>query len=151
MNSETWHNISIVFLVSGIVFLLTTVILSIKFQLFSILKSEIEMKKESTDSSDYLDNAVSGSRAVKADDGITENEGQKVHGDTYSFDSNVSQPYEMTPPITEQSATVIAPRDSQSSETVIVSDAERQVQSADFTIKNSILVMHGDPSAIKRF
>jgi len=161
MSSETWRNISTVFLVLGILFLVVTVAFSVKFQLFSIIKSEIELKKErrNMDTSDYLDNAVSDSRAVKEDKEITQDsvENQKIRSDTYSFD-NVSDDrtvYEEIKRSSEQipSATVIVSRESQNSGTVIASETERQSQpvSIDFVIKNSIIVIHGDPSVIKRF
>lgn len=47
MSSEVWKNISIVFLSVGSLFLIITIVLSIKFQLFSIIKAELQNRKSS--------------------------------------------------------------------------------------------------------
>ena len=56
MNPESWHSISTVFLIVGIVFFVLTVWLSVKFNLISIIKSELNNRKErhSSDENDYF-------------------------------------------------------------------------------------------------
>ena len=57
MSPKIWHDISYVFLASGIVFLVLTIILSVRFQLSSMIKSEFgNKKKKEIETEDIKDN-----------------------------------------------------------------------------------------------
>ena len=159
MNSEIWHNISTAFLILGIVFMLITLVLAVRFNLLAIIKSEIDLIKEkkNANDSDYLYNAVSDSRASNIS-GNAEKEKEKQKSSTYSLDSSTP----VKAPSSAASTTIITPASMQSPAqnggTIIISHSDTSQESEEnaydsensFVITQNIIVIHGDPSAIRR-
>ena len=147
MNPELWHNISIVFLIIGIIFFAFTVLLSVKFHLISIIQSEISNRKERKNSGEENDYFA-----------LSKNDNSKNEiNNTVSAPRQTYSPASQTVPAPQQtdsptSHTVLAPQqtDSPASHTVLVSaeniDYEKNNDdNDDFVIFENIIVIHGDP------
>jgi len=141
MNYEIWHNISVSFFIAGILFTLAALFFSVKFQLFSVIKSEITTRSEKNhgDELDYIYNAVKD----------TENKEEETKektsvGNTYSFEDET---------VGDTSYTVLAPREQAVKGTVIVPRDddinEKNSNNSEFVIKENIIVINGNPSVIK--
>ena len=149
MNPESWRSISTVFLIVGIVFFVLTVWLSVKFNLISIIKSELNNRKErqSSDENDYF--IVNGNSESRNN---TDNTVSSPSGREETNTSNT-----VLAPVNEESNTsntVLAPvrEESNLSNTVFVSGENNGTyeENDDFIISENIIVIHGDPSSIRR-
>lgn len=149
MNPESWRSISTVFLIVGIVFFVLTVWLSVKFNLISIIKLELNNRKErqSSDENDYF--IVNGN-----------SESRNNTDNTISSPSDREEPNTsntVLAPVREEpntSNTVLATphEESNLSNTVFVSGENNGTyeENDDFIISENIIVIHGDPSSIRR-
>lgn len=163
MNPESWRSISTVFLIVGIVFFVLTVWLSVKFNLISIIKSELNNRKErqSSDENDYfIVNGNSESRnntdnTVSSPSGREETNTSNTVLAPVNEESNTSNT--VLAPVREESNTsntVLATphEESNLSNTVFVSGENNDTyeENDDFIISENIIVIHGDPSSIRR-
>lgn len=172
MNPELWHSISTVFLIIGIVFFIITVLLSVKFRLISIIQSEINNRRERknpNEENDYFiirenksDNSENGMNYDNSIRNMTSSSNQEKN-----FSNTVLAPQQEK---SVSSNTVLAPQSepiagntvlvSQQAEpvagnTVFVSSEsddfeEHNNENDDFVISENIIVIHGDPSTIRR-
>lgn len=152
MSPKIWHDISYVFLASGIVFLVLTIILSVRFQLFSMIKSEFgnKKKKEISGGEDYFAYVENKNKSL--------NNIEEIKGSINTELSGKKKPPEKT-------AYQRAADDPAS--TVLISSVKRSVPQGDgatvvssrrtaadtqdndsLVIKDSIIVIHGNPDVI---
>ncbi|MDE5620129.1 MAG: hypothetical protein K2I80_06365 [Ruminococcus sp.] len=147
MNPESWHSISTVFLIVGIIFFILTVWLSVKFNLLSIIKSEISNRKErqNSDENDYF--------IINQNSNSNSSENAVIYNSKNNIVSSLSNQEE-----SNVSNTVLAPKQEELnvSNTILVSEEsngtyeEHHKENDDFIISENIIVIHGDPSAIRR-
>ncbi|MBQ3948066.1 MAG: hypothetical protein II656_06040 [Ruminococcus sp.] len=148
MDSNTWRNISYILLISGIVFLILTIILAIKFQLLSMIKAELNHKKKKTnsDNRDYFEYVENKNR-----NNIEAISGSERSGFT---EKTTAARKAVPPPIVDETPA-----------TVVISSAKKKVQPAnidatvltrrnteqnenEFIITENIIVIHGDPDIV---
>ncbi len=175
MNPELWHSISNVFLIVGIVFFVLTVWLSVKFHLISIIQSEINNRRERKnpdEENDYF--IIRENKSDNSGNGINYNNGTgNMVSSLSNQEESVSSNTVLAPQQEESvsSNTVLAPQQGEpvSSNTILVSQQEEPVagntvfvsaestdyeehnnENDDFVISENIIVIHGDPSSIRR-
>lgn len=149
MSSETLHIISTAFFVSGVIFLILTIVFAIKFELLSMLKSNVKIRKEKIFSDGdeyfaYVENKKKNSYTYSSENqpsGITESSSDDNSG-------TVVRKKEEEP---QQSATVIRNSEEQSNVTVIVSKKpELKKNENEFVIVKEIMVINGNPDEVTK-
>lgn len=152
MSPKIWHDISYVFLASGIVFLVLTIILSVKFQLFSMLKSEIgnKKKKEISGGEDYFAYVENKNKSLNNIEEIKSSMSTELSGRKKSPEKTAYQCAEDDPSSTVliSSAKRSAP---QNSGATVVSSRRTAADPQDddsLVIKDNIIVIHGNPDVI---
>lgn len=149
MSSETLHIISIAFFISGLIFLTLTIVFAIKFELLSMLKSNVKIRKEKAFSD--------------GDEYFAYVENKKKNSYTYSSENKPSVSTESSPDDTsgtvlrkkeeepQPSGTVIRNSDDKSNMTVIVSKtSELKKNENDFVIVKEIMVINGNPDEVTK-
>ncbi|MCM1506010.1 MAG: hypothetical protein NC177_02590 [Ruminococcus flavefaciens] len=186
MSPELWRNISNVFLIAGIIFLVLTVWLSSKFHLISIIQTEINNRKDRknsdeidyftmnenkvfneseesishitiTDNNKNFNNASSTVLAPQQEELNTSNTVLAPQQEELNTSNTVLAPQQEE---LNTSNTVLAPQQEElnTSNTVFVPqqeeintiDEEDNNETDDFIISENIIVIHGDPSSIRR-
>ncbi|MDE6519120.1 MAG: hypothetical protein K2K91_01480 [Ruminococcus sp.] len=149
MDSETLHIISIAFFVSGMIFLALTIVFAIKFELLSIIKSNMKIRREKifSDGDEYF--AYVENRKKNSYTYSSENKQSEITESSSDDNSGtVLQKKEEEP---QQSATVISNSGEQSNVTVIVnSKPELKKNENDFIIVKEIMVINGSPDEVTR-
>lgn len=152
MSSKIWNDISYIFLTSGIAFLILTVILSIKFQIFSMIKSEFgnKKKKEISAGEDYFAYVENKNKSLNNIEEIKNPVGTEPNVRKKSPEKTADQRMENDPPSTVliSSAKRSVP---QNSGATVVSSRRTTANPPDddsLVIKDNIIVIHGDPDVI---
>lgn len=160
MNPELWRNISTIFLIAGIVFFVLTVWLSVNFHLVSIIKAEINNRKDkkNSDEQDYvippLNIRSDNNRGQQSDNRNISSTVLAPQSDDYNTNNTVIAPQNNNPVgtvVVSQTNSSIPVTDG----TVVVSSGSTPVyeeiheENDDFIISENIMVIHGDPSAIR--
>ena len=153
MNSQTLNIISYILLGLGVLFLILTIIFSVKFKLVSIIKSELgnKKKRKTSESEDYFSYVENKNKDIDIEEvktspsyELTENTIQEVYSDTDEEERD------------ESSSTVIVSQrriNDVSEGTVIVSSRSRNAapkeNSEEFVITENIMIINGDPHAVR--
>lgn len=152
MSSKIWHDISYIFLTSGIAFLILTVILSIKFQIFSMIKSEFgnKKKKEISAGEDYFAYVENKNKSLNNIEEIKNPVGTEPNVRKKSPEKTADQRMGNDPPSTVliSSAKRSVP---QNSGATVVNSRRTTANPPDddsLVIKDNIIVIHGDPDVI---
>ncbi len=152
MSPKIWHDISYVFLASGIIFLVLTIILSIKFQLFSMIKSELgnRKKKEISGAEGYFDFVENKNKSLNNIEEIAESVGTLPKNKKTAPERAAYQSAADEPPATMliSSARRSAPQDDGATVVTSRKTAAEQQKKDDFEILDNIIVIHGNPDVI---
>lgn len=152
MDPKIWHNLSYIFLSAGIVFFIITVILSVKFQLFSMIKAELgnRQKKTITDKEEYFAFVENKNKAINNIEEI------KATATGSQPQNKAVQPQRTVPhPDDGSDATVLISNSrskavQESSDTVVMPGRNVASDAGDFVITDSIVVIHGNPFITER-
>ena len=166
MKPETWHTIAAVLLIAGILLLIAAVICAVRFQFFSMIRTELHNRKEqqSTGTQDYFAHVKTNkietlSEPVQAAAAHTDRTKTEQH-------TKKKTPVSETVPVSRQSDSIPQPatgtvparkrrQNRSDAGTVVISARRRQPEPAQndsvFTVTDCILEMCGDPHAVSRF
>ena len=152
MSSKIWHDISYIFLTSGIAFLILTIVLSIKFQIFSMIKSEFgnKKKKEISAGEDYFAYVENKNKSLNNIEEIKNMPVTEPDIRKNAPEKPMNRQAADDPPSTVliSSAKSSAP---QSGAATVVNSRRTALNMPDsdsLVIKDSIIVIHGNPDVI---
>lgn len=146
MSPKVLQDISNIFLISGIIFFLLTIILSLKFHIFSIIKSEIgnKRKKEIVGGNDYFDYDFNKIEEISYSVN-KEFEEQKNIPEKLVYQKETVE-HSATVPVTQKRSAV-----QECNATVVVSRTPNfsAEDNDNLQIKVNIMDIHGNPDVIK--
>lgn len=145
MSAQALHNGSHILLAAGIVLLILTVVLAVKFEIFRMLKNEFEEKKNTSGQDRAEPHIRPAAQPQKTEDNIPSPSAEAKKEDVPKEVPNAGE-------IVHSATMVVSSRPSipDSDGTVVVSNKKNNItQKDDYVMIENILVIHGDPDIIK--
>ncbi len=170
MNPEQLHKIAVILLIAGILILIAAIFFSVRFDLISLLRTELNRKKDpkQTDGQDYFDSvktkeieSIPADALAPAPDKTVPANRQQPVPDAQRTPATVLARSKTAAPGSQpaRTGTVLAGAGKRQQErtgsgTLVVSARRRhpepEPQEQKFVITDQILVMGGDPAAVSR-
>ena len=170
MNPEQLHKLAVILLIAGILILIAAIVFSVRFELISLLRTELHRKKDpkQTEGQDYFDSVRTKEIESIPDDVPAPVSGHTVPSDRQQPVPAAPQTAETVPARSRTAApgsqparagTVLAgagrrQQERAGSGTLVVSAKRRHTApepaEQKFVITDQILVMGGDPAAVSR-
>lgn len=155
MSPQTWHKISYILLTTGIIFFVVTVILALKFQLLNIIRSEMQRSRRKNVMStgeEYLAYIKKKSSGLSVIDELSDSSNSDIKEIKPVSESGRGTVSELSDADDSPSATVVisshVPEEQAASESATVVTSGK-IEDEGFRITDSIMVIHGDPHAIR--
>ena len=165
MKPETWHTIAAVLLIAGILLMIAAVICAVRFQFFSMIRTELHNRKEQQNAGmqDYF--AQVGTNKIET---LPEPAQAAAQTDRTKTEQHTAKktPVSETVPASRKSDSIPQPaagtvpagkrrQNRSDAGTVVISARRRQpepeLNDSVFTVTDCILEMCGDPHAVSRF
>jgi Na+(H+)/acetate symporter ActP len=155
MSPQTWQDISYVLIVVGIVFLIVTIVLSVKFQLVSMIRVMLSDRKDAAAGNEYFDYVGNKNNDIDRIEGSVRTQtGEKVNTVLAEHSEPVrTQIQKKSAPVKNSSTVLVSPErkaPADSSGTVLISRKNRHHENSEdeFVITENIIVIHGNAEMI---
>ena len=166
MKPETWHTIAAILLIAGILLLIAAIICAVRFQFFSMIRTELHNRKEqqTAGTQDYFAH-VGPNKIETLPEPV---QAADAHSDHTKTEQHIAKnaPVSETVPVSRKSDSLPQPaagtvpagkrrQNRSDAGTVVISARRRQPEPEQndsvFTVTDCILEMCGDPHAVSRF